>query len=269
MSILQSLVLGLLQGLTEFIPVSSSGHLVIVPWLLNWPSPGLTYDVMVHLGTLLAVVLYLREDIVSLARAWWISVRKRSIDTTEARLAWLVLISMVPGVILGVLFNDVIEQFFSSPRIVAVFLLVTGLLLVVSEWLGRRVRGLQEMTWRDALAIGVAQAVAIAPGLSRSGATIAAGLLRDLRRDDAARFSFLMSIPIIAGAAVMQTWSSVQGGISPGEPIHWVIGLVAALTSGYLAVRFLLRYLRLHSLRPFAYYCWVVGLITLALTFVR
>ncbi len=176
---------------------------------------------------------------------------------------------MVPGAILGALFNDVIEQFFGSPRTVAVLLLVTGLLLVASEWLGRRVRGLHEMTWRDALALGVAQAVAIAPGLSRSGATIAAGLLRDLRRDVAARFSFLMSIPIIAGAAVMQTWSSVQGGIAPGETLHWAIGLVASMVSGYLAIRFLLRYLRLHSLRPFAYYCWTVGILTLVLTFVR
>jgi undecaprenyl-diphosphatase len=262
-------VLGLLQGLTEFIPVSSSGHLVIIPWLLNWPSPGLTYDVMVHLGTLLAVLLYLKEDIVRLGLAWWTSVRRRSIDTTEARLAWFVLLSMVPGAILGALFNDVIERFFGLPRIAAVLLLVTGLLLVASEWLGHRARALQEMTWRDGLAIGVAQAVAIAPGLSRSGATIAAGLLRGLRRDDAARFSFLMSVPIIAGAAVMQIWGSVQGGISPGEPLHWVIGLVASLVSGYLAIRFLLRYLQLHSLRPFAYYCWTVGILTLLLTFVR
>jgi undecaprenyl-diphosphatase len=269
MSVLQSILLGLLQGLTEFIPVSSSGHLVIVPWLLNWPSPSLTYDVMVHVGTLVAVLLYLRQDIVTLVRAWWDSVRRHSIDTTEARVAWLTLLSMVPGGVLGVLFNSLIERLFSSPPIVGAFLLVTGVLLVASERLGQRVRALQDIRWTDALAIGVAQAVAIAPGLSRSGATISAGLLRDLKRDDAARFSFLMVIPIIAGAALVQTWSSVKTGIALDEPIHWVLGFVAALVSGYVAIRFLLRYVRLHSLRPFAYYCWIIGLTVLVLSFVR
>jgi len=269
MSILQSVLLGLLQGLTEFIPVSSSGHLVIVPWLLNWPSPGLTYDVMVHLGTLVAVLIHFWEDVVGLARALWRSLRRRSIDTAEARMAWLVLVSMVPGGLVGGLFSNWLERLFSSPRTAALFLLVTGVLLVIGERLGRRARLLQDMRWGDALAIGVAQAMAIAPGLSRSGATISAGLLRGLKRDDATRFSFIMVIPVIAGAALAQIWGSSQGSGSAAGPIHWAIGFAAALLSGYAAIRFLLRYVRMHSLRPFAYYCWTIAVIVLTLTLVR
>jgi undecaprenyl-diphosphatase len=269
MSILQSLVLGLLQGVTEFLPVSSSGHLVLVPWLLNWPNPGLTYDVVVHLGTLLAVLLYLREDVVTLTRAWWMSVRQLKVDTTEARIAWLVILSMVPGALLGVPFGDLFERLFDSPRVVSIFLLVTGLLLVTSEKLGCRVRTLQEVNWKDALAIGLAQAAAITPGLSRSGATIAAGLVRSLRREDAARFSFLMAIPIIAGASLAQISRSVQGAAASSQPLHWVLGFVAAFLSGYVAIRFLLRYVQANNLRPFAYYCWVMGLIAFVLTFVH
>jgi len=269
MSILHSLLLGLLQGLTEFLPVSSSGHLVLVPWLLNWPAPGLTFDVLVHLGTLLAVVSYFWRDIMGLVRAWWESVQARRINTAQGRLAWLIILSALPGAVLGALFDDWFESMFASPRIVSILLLVTGLLLVGGERLGRRVRSLEGLSILDAVVVGLGQAIAIAPGISRSGATISLALVRDLKREDAARFSFLMAIPIVAGAAVMQVRHALQSPVASGQPVQWVVGFVAALLSGYLAIRFLLQYVRAHSLLPFAYYCWAFGLACLILTFVR
>ncbi len=268
MSILQAILLGLLQGAAEFLPVSSSGHLVIVPWLLGWNSPTLTFDTVVHLGTLIAVMIYFFRDILSLLHAWWHSIRARRIETTEARLAWLLLASSVPGGLLGYLLDDWFERMFSAPVIAAGLLLVTGALLVASERLSKRDRSLDKMTLADAIWVGLAQAFAIAPGISRSGATISAGLLRGLKRDDAARFSFLLGIPIIAASAVFQLLKTTFDA-SSAEMLYLVLGFVAALASGYFAIRFLLKYVRSHSLRPFAYYCWALGVLALAISLFR
>ncbi|MHB0857607.1 MAG: undecaprenyl-diphosphatase UppP [Anaerolineae bacterium] len=267
MSAFQAVMLGLLQGATEFLPVSSSGHLVLVPWLLGWGEPGMLFSVMVHLGTLLAVFLYFWADILALLRGAWLSVRERRLDTPATRLPWLLVISAIPGAILGYLFDDYVEQLLSAPQVVALLLLVTGLLLVVSERLGRRLRTMDQMGIADAVTIGVAQALAIVPGISRSGATIAAGLGRGLQRDTAARFSFLMSLPIIAGAAGAQILSLEHGEAVNLGPL--AIGFFVAAASGYLAIRFLLNYVRTHSLCPFAYYCWIVGLFFLVITAIR
>jgi len=268
MSILQAILLGLIQGAAEFLPVSSSGHLVIVPWLLGWDSPTLTFDTVVHLGTLIAVIVYFRQDIISLLRAWWDSVRARKIETAQARLAWLLIAASVPGALLGYLLDDWFEQMFSAPAIAAALLLVTGVLLVTSERLGKRERSLDAMKWPDALWIGLAQALAIAPGLSRSGATISAGLFRGFERDEAARFSFLLGIPIIAGSAAFQLLKTASE-ISSGEALQLVLGFMAALISGYMFIHFLLNYVRTHSLRPFAYYCWAFGALALIVSLFR
>jgi len=262
-------VLGVLQGATEFIPVSSSGHLVLVPWLLGWGEPGLTYDVAVHVGTLVAVVTAFWRDIGELLRGAWAIVRGRGLDAPPSRLVVLLLLSAIPGAVLGFLLEDWFEALFGSPLAVSVLLVATGLLLVLSERLGQRSRTLEQMTFRDALAIGLAQGCAIAPGISRSGATIAAGLLRGVTRETAARFSFLMSLPIILGAAAYQVLKLALGASADIGALSLVVGFVAAAASGYLAVRFLLNYVRRHSLRPFAYYCWAVACLGVILSLVR
>lgn len=269
MSLIQAVLMGLLQGATEFLPVSSSGHLVIVPWLLGWPDPGLAFDSVLHLGTLLAVLLYMRADIVTVVAGWWRSVRRRSLELPEERLGWLIVISTIPGAVFGFLAEDYFEALFASPRAVALLLLVTGVLLVASERLGRRARDMQQAGWRDAVWIGLAQALAIAPGLSRSGTTIAGGLLRGLRREDAARYSFLMVIPIIAGAAGLQIVKLIGAGVDAAQVANLLVGFAIAFLAGYAAISFLLSYLRTRSLLPFAVYCWGFGLLTLAITYIR
>lgn len=266
MSALQALVLGLLQGATEFIPVSSSGHLVLIPWLLSWEAPGLTYDTIVHLGTLIAVLFYFRSEVIALWRGWWGSLLTRKIDGDEARLAWLLLISSLPGALAGYFWGDFFEGLFSSPRAVALFLLVTGALLTTSERLTRRKIDLGKLDVAKTLMIGLAQALAIAPGLSRSGATISTGLLCGLGRESAARFSFLMAIPIIAGAAGAQLFKAASAGIGTSEILTLAIGFWAALCSGYIAIRFMLNHLRVRSLRPFAYYCFAFGFLVLIIS---
>ena len=269
MPFFQAIVLGLLQGITEFIPVSSSGHLVVIPWVLGWDDPGLTYDTILHLGTLVAVVLYFRRDILELLSAWWQSLRQRKLETPHARLAWLIVVSAIPAALLGFFLNDFFEQLFGSPRAASLLLLVTGGLLLASERLGRRNKALGSLSFVDALLVGLAQGCAIAPGISRSGATISVGLLRGLNREEAARFSFLIAIPIIAGAAGLQLLKATSAGFVSSGGLALVVGFVTASVSGYVAIRFLLKHVRAHDLRPFAYYCWAIGLIGLILTFVR
>jgi len=268
-NVLQAMLLGLLQGATEFLPVSSSAHLVIVPWLLGWSNPGLAFDSVLHLGTLLAVLLYMRREIEIVVRGWWRSVRRRNLALPEERLGWLIVLSTIPGAVLGYLAEDYFEALFGSPRAVALLLLVTGGLLVASERIGQHSRPLQQASWRDAIWIGLAQAMAIAPGLSRSGTTIAGGLLRGLQREDAARFSFLMVIPIIAGAAGLQIIKLIRVGIEPTQLLNLGAGFVVAFLAGYAAIGFLLGFLRKRPLYAFALYCWGFGLLTLVITFIR
>lgn len=268
MSPLQAILLGLLQGFTEFVPVSSSGHLVLIPWLLGWPSPSLTYDTMVHLGTLTAVVVYLRREIGILLREGFASLRTLKPQTAEARLFWLVIVSAIPGALMGYIWADFFEQLFGSPRATSALLIVTGAILLLSERLGQRSITLEKIGLGRAFIMGLAQGCAIAPGLSRSGATIAAGLLCGLKREEAARFSFLMSIPIIAGAASVQLLELSSTGFEISQALGLGLGFIAALASGYVAVRFLLRYLQTHGLKAFTYYCWTVGLLGLVLSLI-
>jgi undecaprenyl-diphosphatase len=255
--------LGLLQGITEFLPVSSSGHLVLVPALLGWEIPGLTFDTVMHLGTLVAVIAYFWRDLWALLRAGLESLWRRRITSVEARLAWLLVVSAIPAALLGFFLEDIFSQWFASPRAVAGFLFVTAALLLLGDRLGRRTRGLGQMGWGTAMAMGLAQGLAIAPGLSRSGSTIAAGLFCGLKRDDAARFSFLMGVPIIAGAAGLQLLKAASAAGGKLDILPLAVGLVAAMGSGYLTIRCFLRYLRTRRLWPFALYCVVLGIVGL------
>jgi undecaprenyl-diphosphatase len=269
MTILQAVVLGLVQGATEFVPVSSSAHLVLIPWLLGWDDPGLTYDVVVHLGTLAALILCLWQDILRLLSGMWQIVSHRKVATAETRLVLLILLSAIPAALLGYLASDFVEGLLRSPRAVSFLLLVTGLLLVGSERLGRRDVAMEEMTPADALVIGLAQGCAILPGISRSGATISACLVRGLRRYDAARFSLLMTIPVIVGASGSELVEAAALGISATQVLQLAAGFLTAAVSGCLAIRFLLRHLTRHTLRPFAGYCWGLGLAGLIISLAR
>ena len=271
MTILQAIILGFVQGATEFIPVSSSGHLVLVPWLLGWPAPGLLFDTMVHWGTLVAIVAYFRRDWWVMIGAWVRGWAHRDWSDPNARLAWLLVIGSIPAAVLGLLLENWFESLFGEPGWVAFFLVVTAAILVVSEWLSRagQKRSLTDLRWTDALFIGVGQAVAIAPGISRSGATMSAGLVRGLDRPAAARFSFLLATPAILGAGLLQM---VKAASTPDPTTQLgavVVGFVVALVSGYAAVWGLLRYLQRGKLTIFAAYCLWVGISCLIVAWLR
>jgi undecaprenyl-diphosphatase len=281
-NLFQAFFLGVLQGATEFLPVSSSGHLVLVPWLLGWASPGLAFDAVVHWGTALAVVMYFWRDWVALIRAALCSLRALTLrrlrtepslepsqGSRDARLAWLILLGTVPAALIGWLLEDFFERMFDRPAAAAVFLLVTAGILAASERFGRRERDLDALTWPDALLVGFAQALAIFPGISRSGATIAAGLSRGLRREPAARFSFLLATPVILGAGLLKVVDLAQmGGLAAQVP-SLAVGFVAAGVVGLGCIHFLLRYLQRHRLYPFAIYCAIVGVACLVAAVAR
>ncbi|MBW7883057.1 MAG: undecaprenyl-diphosphatase UppP [Caldilineaceae bacterium] len=272
--LIKALILGIVQGATEFIPVSSSAHLVLVPWYLGWESPSLLFDTILHWGTLVAIVIVFWRDFIALLRAWIMSLTQRSLADPDALLAWLIIVGTVPAVVLALLFKDQFESLFLNPRAVGVFLLVTAGLLTVSERLGRhqeQARGLNQLNWIDAIVIGFAQALALAPGISRSGSTISAGLGRGVRRDIAARFSFLLGTPAFFGAGLFQLIDVGRADMGQivGNLLPLAVGFAAAAVSGVLAIRFLLAYLRTRTLYVFALYCLVVGLVTIAVSFVR
>jgi undecaprenyl-diphosphatase len=275
MSLFQALVLGLIQGLTEFLPISSSAHLVLAPWAFGWPAPGLAFDTLLHWGTLIAVLIYFRRDWARMIAGFVRSLTTRGpwsgrpggrLADPDSRLAWWVVIGSVPAAVIGYAFEDFFQSLFNSPAAVGGFLLVTALILALSEWLGRRARDLAQMTAGDAILIGLAQAIAIAPGISRSGATMAAGLGRGLQRDVAARFSFLLATPAILGAGLLQMPDIVQAGNLAALLPLLLIGFLAAAISGYLCIHFLLAYLRRGKLYVFAGYCLALGLATLIAT---
>jgi undecaprenyl-diphosphatase len=269
----QSLAIGAVQGLTEFVPVSSSAHLVIVPFLFRWPIPDLAFDVAVHLGTALAVVVYFRHDlwnfVVGTART--LARRGDERDHLHARLVGLLLVGSIPAAIAGLLLEGLFESLFTTGEdvdragapIVGVFLLGTAALLVAADAVYRRraatARDVPTISLWDAVVVGLFQALAIAPGISRSGATIAAGIFRGLSREAAARFSFLLSLPAIIGAAIISL-PDVPPGADWGS---MAAAMFVAAVTGFLAIAFLLRYLRTRILRPFAVYCVVAAGVTL------
>ncbi|MCB0040585.1 MAG: undecaprenyl-diphosphatase UppP [Caldilinea sp.] len=274
MDIIQAIILGIVQGATEFIPVSSSGHLVIVPWLLGWDKPSLLFDTMLHWGTLVAIFVVFWRDFLALIRAWFTSLARRSLADPNARLAWFIIVGTIPAVVAGLLFDDFLESMFLNPQAVGFFMLITAGLLAGSEQLAKRsqaTRDLEHMNWTDAIVIGVAQSFALLPGISRSGSTIAAGLGRGIRRDLAARFSFLLGTPAFFGAGLLQVAKAMgdDSAALAGNVAPMLAGFIAAAVVGVLAIRFLLRYLRNRTLYVFSVYCLVVGLLTITLSFVR
>jgi len=263
LTILQAIILGIVQGLTEFLPISSSGHLLIVPWLFNWhfllenPQLNKTFDVALHLGTFLSLVVYFWHDIGRLLSAWVRTIARRRLDTPEGKLAWLIIVSTIPAGIVGVAFEDVIVTRLGQPWMIAVLMIVFGLVMWLVDRTAKLDRGIDALTWGDSLIIGVAQA--LAPGVSRSGITMVTGLLLRLDREAAARYSFLMSIPVVGGAAAYKGLQVAQDGLPAGTSAPFAVGIASAAISGFAAIWFLLAYLKRHSFDLFVIYRLVIG----------
>jgi undecaprenyl-diphosphatase len=266
LGLFEALILGIVQGMTEFLPISSSGHLVLLPAALGWDSPTLVFDTTVHLATLVAVVAVFWHDLLGLIVSWWRGLLKgQPLKTIESRLAWWVILGTVPGILTGLFLEKTFESLFNSPNAVGAFLLLTALLLVLAEVLGRRQREFTGITWLDSLLIGIGQAASIAPGLSRSGTTIAVGMFCGISREAAARFSFILSVPIILGAGLAQLIKLLRYGNASAEAPLLIVGFIAAAVCGYAAIRLLLAYLRKRPLFPFSAYCVVVGILAITL----
>lgn len=284
MTVWQAIVYGIVQGLTEFLPVSSSAHLLIVPWLLGWESPGLAFDAALHLGTLGAVIVYFWRDLIGMVIAFPRAITRpaatlRSCDPGDflGRLALLILLGTIPGLMAGLLGQDAIDALYhpvgvSPDRVivaVAVALMALALLLYWAERAARHVRDLESLTVRDAAIIGLAQAAALIPGVSRSGSTITAGLFRGLNRADAARFSFLLGSPIIAAAGAKGLLDVLTSGLDAGQLGVFAVGLATSAIAGFAAIWGLIRYLQRASTAVFIVYRIVLGLVLLTLVAVR
>ena len=265
MSNLEALLLGVVQGLTEFLPISSSGHLILVPWLQDYTflqeheAFNKTFDVALHAGTLVAAIAYFRVEVVALLRGFFQAARQRAITTQEQRLSVAIAIGTVPAVIAGGLGSSFIDEHLGEPWMIAIQLIVFGALLGFADRMPQR-RNLGETGLRDGWYIGLAQVLALAPGTSRSGITITAARWLGLDRDSAARFSFLLLIPAVAGATAYKALEAAKEGLPPGVGGPMVVGTIAAAVSGYFAISFLLRLLRTTSYRPFVLYRYAVGI---------
>jgi len=263
METLQIIVLAIVQGLTEFLPISSSAHLILVPVILHWPDQGLVFDVAVHVGSLTAVMVYFRHEVLLMTQAWFGSVLKRQ-HNRDSRLAWWVIIGTIPAVIAGLLFKDVVENEMRSPLIIAWATIVFGLLLGWADRIKQRHRDEYSMTLKDVLIVGLFQALALIPGTSRSGITMTAGLMLGLNRNAAARFSFLLSIPVIIASGLFKTRDLIEASI----PVEWSLLLLAVGLSAFSAwacIHFFLQMINRIGMMPFVYYRLILGVILLYL----
>jgi undecaprenyl-diphosphatase len=266
-SLLEAIVLGVVQGLTEFLPISSTAHLRIVPAFAGWPDPGAAFTAVTQLGTMAAVLLYFREDLLRIARAWLRSLRDRSVRRQlDARIGWYIVLGTIPIGIFGVLFKDQIETGARDLYLIGTTLIVLGLALLLAEEVGKRNRSFEQIRTGDGFVIGLAQALALIPGVSRSGATITAGLFMGLDRTAAARFSFLLSIPAVVLSGLLELGSILSG--EEGETTSafgLVVATLLAFVVGYASIAFLLRYLTNHSTAIFVAYRVVLGVLVLSL----
>lgn len=266
MTLFEAIFLGIIQGATEFLPISSDGHLVLLPALLGLDAPDLNLISIAHQGTLLAILIYFWDDIRQITFAVFDGLRRRQpLGSLESRLGWYIAVATLPAVIIGLGFKDFFERALSQPMVAAFCLLLTAAFLVVGERLMTGKMTLRQMGWADALWVGLLQPLALMPGISRSGVTIATAVWRGLDRPAAARFSFLLGIPAILGAGVLGLIDLLQAGNSAGQaPFYFVTFLTSALV-GYACIHLLLNWVRQHTLYPFAIYCAVFGLLYLVL----
>lgn len=264
----EAFVLGVVQGLGEFLPISSSAHLIITPWLFGWEDPGLGFDLALHWGTLLAVILYFRTDVWNIARGFFHSLLPSTRDLKNniyQKLSWLLIIASIPGAIIGKLLEEQAETIFRSPLLIVFTMSGLGVVLYAADKFAKKAKNLDKITPLNALLVGLSQAFAIIPGVSRSGSTITTGLLLGFKRADAARFSFLMSIPIIFGAGLLKV-----GDIGPGVTFPELgIGFVSAAISGFLAIKYMLKYLANSDYKIFVWYRLAFAALVLIVYLVR
>lgn len=263
MEIIDSFLLGLIQGLTEFLPISSSGHLVLGKEMLGGDfKKNITFEVIVHFGTLCSILLYYKKEIGAILSSLWnlfcnlSEIQQRYKSDNNIKLSWFILISMIPAALVGLTMEDTIERVFLSPFPVSVMLLVTGTILFTTRF---RSEHPNDLTAGSAFGIGLAQAFAILPGISRSGSTISLGLYLGIKREEVANFSFLMVIPVIGGAMLLKTVEMVEAGVPFDTLLGLFIGFITSFVSGYFALKYLIILLRSKGIHPFAWYCWILG----------
>lgn len=260
MDVIQAVGLGLVQGLTEFLPISSTAHLALVPWFVGWKDPGLTFDVALHVGTLVAVTAYFREDLWGMLRAGFTSLVRRDPSDPFQRLAWQVVIGCIPAIFAGVLLDQYVSGALRSPAVIASALIVVGLLLALADRQAKEGHTLEAFTWKSALLVGLAQACALVPGVSRSGATMAAALGLGFERPAAARFSFLLGYPVILGGCVFKLKDLIHAPDLAAMATPIAIGVAASAVSGYFCIAYLLRFLQSNSFKIFVGYRLALGL---------
>jgi undecaprenyl-diphosphatase len=272
MSLLQVIVLGLVQGLTEFLPVSSTAHLFLTSYLLGWQTESLDFDIMLHLGTLIAVLIYFLKDWLQIAaQGFGIRFGYDQELRHNQMLLWLLAIGSIPIGVCGYLFNKQAETLWRTPMVMGAMLIAVGVIMWLAEEWSRKLRDIGSLNLTDAVSIGLAQALAIVPGCSRSGITISAGLFRNLTRESAARFSFLLSTPAVAGAAAKALWDIHKhgGGLHTLLTMPFLVGVLVSGITGTIVIAWFLQYLRHSSLRPFVYYRVIFGIIVIALALIR
>jgi undecaprenyl-diphosphatase len=262
MSILQAAILGLVQGLGEFLPISSSAHLVLIPWLFKWSDPGLTFDIALHIGTLIAVAIYFWKDWLKLITKGLTDVR-----SAESKLFWYLVAATIPGAVVGFLLEKKAETIFREPILIATMLILLGVLLYLADRKSVKDIEMNRITFRTSLFIGLSQALAIIPGVSRSGITMTMGLLMGLTREGAARFSFLLAAPIIFGAALVKLPFLIS---NPSIiTINFIIGILVSFVIGIFSIGFLLRYVQTNNFLPFAWYRFILGSLVIVIVLIR
>lgn len=273
MTIIQSIILGIIQGLTEFLPISSSAHLVIFPYVLGWdidPQEAFIFNVLVQSATLIAVIFYFKNEIIEVIKQFFLGIKNRQpFSNPVSRLGWSIIIATIPAGLVGVFIKDSVEMAFQSSIFVAIALFANAGILVLAEIIGKRVRSLEQISLLDGLWVGFAQVISIFPGISRSGSTMAGGLARNLNRTSAAKFSFLISIPIMLAASLYTSLDLLEVPDVTGSMLVFLPGFISAGVVGYLSIRWLINYLVKRSFYLFAIYCAVVGLLILGIYWIR
>lgn len=260
MSLFEAVILGLVQGLGEFLPISSSAHLILTPWLLGFPDPGLSFDVALHIGTLVAVLGVFGRDWIELARDGLTGRR-----TPAGRMFWYLVVATVPGAAFGLLFEDYVSTVFRNPLLIGIMLIVMGIILYLADKYTPAVKEMGRMGWKESILIGISQAFALVPGVSRSGVTMTAGRLLGFDRETTARFSFLLSTPIIVGAGMLQVKHLTPADLT----VPFITGVVASAVVGYLAIKFLLRFLVTNSFAIFVIYRFILGAAVIMVSILR
>jgi undecaprenyl-diphosphatase len=265
MEILAAAILGIIQGITEFLPISSSAHLILVPWLLGWKPEGIVFDVSLHVGTALAVIAFFWRDWIRLARELILGLREGMMGNADRRLAWFLVVGTLPALVAGLAFETIVEEQLRSPLIIVFALPLFAVFLFWAERKSRQDRSIENFTWADSLSIGFSQALALIPGVSRSGITMTTAMLRNSTRISAARFSFMLSTPVIAGAGILELLRLAKVALHPAGSmpiVNWSamgVGFLCAAISGFLCIRFFLRYIQTKSFTPFVVYRFLLA----------